>query len=370
MEVRVNYSGIKTTQEVGEIGRNEDVLTRISDVLLKGNEMFTYDSETSNKLNTVKPGDTVEGNMGCVLKDVNGEKITSLEIELQGFVNVSKEDVANELYNDYSFWQYFFTEKQFKDIITSQNDVISSGYGKYLTQKYYLTVEFGADGQFMIKVPEDMPENILLAITAIEDPITGEKVNISEIFRLFVALGNGISSSPDKVPNEDDGHRYFSIGTSYANYADMEPSISGKIYSDKYDVTKGIPTSENIMYQLSADNAIYDITTRTTKVDIGVKDITIILTATYPQKHTKITYDESGEKIEKTWTTTERVSRTLTTKYSYAMPTLTLYDVPISNVFPVQGGLIQTANNGNTLSSGTMGLTGGNVQNAQTIKVT
>lgn len=376
VEVKVDYSGIKTTEKNGDINKNQNVLTRVSDVLLKGQEMYTYDSTTSNDLKGTEPGNTLVGDMGCIIKDANGERIESLDIDVQVFINVSKEEVAEGLYNDYSLWQFLFTENEFKEFIASNDDIISSKYGTYLTQKYNLKLEFGEDGKFKLKIPENMPDNYLLSITAIEDPITGEKIDISEIFRLFIALGDGSGSknddnpSPDTDLDEDDGHRYYSIESTLANYKDLEPSISGKIFSDKYEAEKGIPTSENIMYQLTADNALYDITTRTTTVNAGVKNITIILTATYPQKHTSISYNESGEKIAKTWTTIEKVSKTITTNYSYALPTLTLYDVPTSNIFPVQNGSLQTENAGNTLSSGAIGLTGSQIQRSQILKIT
>ena len=83
VEVKVNYTGIKTTEETGEIEKNQNVLTRISDVLLKGQEMYTYDSVTPNDLKGTEPGNTMVGDMGCIIKDANGERIESLDIDVQ-----------------------------------------------------------------------------------------------------------------------------------------------------------------------------------------------------------------------------------------------------------------------------------------------
>lgn len=368
IKVSVDHSGIKTQEAKGEVKKDENVLIRISDVLLDGMNLYTYDSEKDNDLHGAKPGNSLVGDMGCVIMNAAGEKIQSLDIDVQVFVNVSKEDVAKGLYNDLGIMQRFINEEMFTQSVEGCANIISSTYGTYLTQKYNMTINFGEDGTFELLIPKDMPDDYMLSITAIEDPETGEKVDILKAFRLFIAMGDGgdgVGPGPDPKPEEDDEHRYYSISTTNTNYKDLEPAISASISSEKYDVSKGIPTSENLTYGLTADNALYDITTRTITLNAGVKDITINLSATYPQKHTEITYNESGEKIEKTWTTIETVTRTVTKDYSYSIPTITLYDVPVSNIYPVVTGSIQAANGEDVLSSGGLALTGSDISYSQ-----
>lgn len=370
VKVDVNYTGVKTSEAKDGIKRNENVLTRVSDVLLHGSSLYTYDSVTDNDLHGTEPGTSLIGDMGCVIVDKMGERIDSLDIDVQVFVNVSKEDVANGLYNDLGFFKMFFSENVFKGAIENCDDVLSATYGTYLTQKYSMTLEFNSDGTFALKIPENMPEEYMLSITAIEDPLTGEKIEITKSSRLFIALGKGDDGDGDKpepTPEADDENRYHSIKSTTTNYTDMEPSISASISSDKYDVSKGIPTSENLNYSLTADKALYNITTRTYTLNAGVKNITIKLSATYPQKHTEITYNESGDKIEKTWTTTETVTRTVTKDFSYELPTLTLYDVPVSNIYPVMNGSIQAVNGEYVLGSGALTLEGSPIVYSQTI---
>ena len=370
IKVDVNYTGVKTSEAKEGIKRNENVLTRVSDVLLHGSSLYTYDSVTDNDLHGTEPGTSLTGDMGCVIVDKNGTPIESLDIDVQVFVNVSKEDVANGLYNDLGFFKMFFSEEVFKGTIEGCDDVLSATYGTYLTQKYSMTLEFNSDGTFSLMIPENMPEEYMLSITAIEDPVTGEKIEITKSSRLFIALGKGEEgdgTKPEPTPEEDDEKRYHSIKSTTTTYTDMEPSIASSISSDKYDVSKGIPTSENLNYSLTADKALYNISTRTYTLNAGVKNITINLYATYPQKHTEISYNESGDKIEKTWTTTETVTRTITKEFSYEVPTLTLYDVPVSNIYPVMTGSIQAVNGEYVLGSGGLTLEGSPIVYSQTI---
>lgn len=370
VEVKVNHTGITTTEVTGDISRYENVLTRISDVLLAGDSMYTYDSKTENELKGTEPGETLYGDMGCTLRDMNGEKITELDITVQTFVNVDKEYVADYLYSEFAFW-HSFQESEIKSIITQMDDILSSTFGTYLPEKHNLKIKFSDDGTFSIKLPENFPDDYLYAITEIEDPITGEKININEYYRLFIALGNaGGGDIPEPDPEEDDGHRYYSIDSTTTSYVDLEPSLSASISSEKYDVTQGIPTSENVNYSITADNALYNITTRTRTIKAGVRDITIKLSAQYPQKYTEITYNESGDKIETTEIEMKTITKTVTKKFSYDMPELLLYDVPGSNIYPVLNGAIQAINEESVLSSGMIGLTGSQTKGTQTLTIT
>lgn len=380
IEIGVDHTGIRVSETVGEIKKNENVLTRISDVLLEGSKIYTYDSKTENKLHGAEPGKSLIGNMGCLVRDSAGNRIESLDIDVQVFINVNKEAVAEGLYSDLGYLQGLFNEQEFKKDVVGVHDIISSRYGTYMDKRYNLTIDFKEDGTFELKIPEDMPDNYMLSITAVEDPITGEKIDTLKLFRLFIALGDGSNSEgkdhdgdypgDDNTPESDDGHRYYSVTSSTTNYTDLEPEISASIYSDKYDVLSGIPTSENLTYSLKADNALYNITTRATTVNAGVKGITIKLSATYPQKHTKIEYNESGDEIETTWTTTETVSKTVSTDFSYDIPAMIVYDVPTSNIYPVQTGALQAVNGEYTLSSGGLTLNGSAIKYSQLLNVT
>lgn len=372
VEVNVSLRGLTCNKSTEGVDYNENMLTRVSDVLLNAHNMYTYDSKTPNDLHGTEPGKTLGGDMGAILVDKNGNKVTSLEVTAQIFVNVSKNDVANQIYDNLS---NYFTRENIQESINRNDDIVSANYGEYLEKQYKIQINFSEDGKFSFQIPEDVPNDYLLAFTQIEDPLTGEMVDISKTFRLFIALGDGSKSNEPYKPEEkpdtepDDAHRYHSVKTSMTTFTDMEPDLSASISSSIYDVTEGIPTSENLNYSITADNALYSISTRETTLNAGVKNITIILKATYPQKHTQITYNESGDKIEKTWTTIETLTKTVTKNYSYDMPTLKLYDVPISLILPVQNGSIQAENTGNVLSSGTLGLAGSNVLSEQILSI-
>lgn len=365
-------SGLMVQESNGDFKRGDNVLTKFSDVFLEGNSMYTSDSKIGNDLNGTDPGKTMTGEMGCILKTEGGEQITSLNVTAQLFINTNKEGVINKVTD--SLGEQL--SDVYKSALTNADSLLSSTYGEYLDTKYNIEVKFDNNGNFSFVIPENIPDNYILAFTEIQNPETGEMINITEYWRLFLALGDASNSNPGKgttkppTPDKtvDDGHRYYSINTSRTPYKDLNPEIISSISSTKYDAETAIPTSENLTYKITADNALYDIESRKIQLNAGVRNITIKVSASYTQKHTSIKYNKkTGKKTVRRWTSTETVTRTVTTSYSYALPTITLYDVPKSNIYPVQSGSLQAENAGYVLSSGTIGLTGSSTRSPQTL---
>lgn len=369
VEVSIDYRGIMANETEGDVLRNQNLLTRISDVLLPGSELYTIDSVKSNDLNGDAPGKELMGDMGCVPVDSNGEPITSLSITLQSYQNVTSEEVAIAMYEDNPFLQSIMTKEEAIAYITGLDNVSSARYGQY-SETYQAEIIFTEGGKFIVKIPEDVDEEYFLAIVKIENPETGELIEIDEYYRLFIASGNPErEEDDDSKDEEDDGHRYYSVKNNETNYVDMEPSISASISSQQYDVTSGIPTSENLTYFINTDNALYNITTRATTVVTGVRDITIKLTVSYDQKFSEVEYNESGEQIVKTWTEKKYLTKTVTTDYAYELPKTILYDVTSSNIYPVLNGVLVAQNGENMLSSGSMVFKGSNSISPQFLKV-
>jgi len=367
--VEVNNSGLRATESKGDIKTQDNILTRISETLLNGNSMYTSDSVTGNDLHGTDPGKTITGEIGCTLKAENGEPLNSLQVTAQLFVNTDKAGVVDAVTDSLGGE----ISDTYKSLLMSNKDILSSTYGTYLEQEFNITINF-QDGKFSMQIPENIPDNYILAITSMVDPVTGEEINITEYFRLFLALGDASNSDPGKAPTPpddeekefDDGHRYYSITKVTTSYTDLDPAITSSITSEKYDAETAIPTSENLTYHITADNALYDIKTRTIKLNAGVRNITIRVTASYPQKHTEITYNKkTGYRRVRTWTSIESVSRTVTTNYSYSLPTITIYDVPVSNIYPSLNGALQAENGEYLLTSGTIALTGSQLKAAQ-----
>lgn len=369
-EVEVGPSGLVLDENVWT-----NVLTEESDVLLPGDELYTTDSVTQNDFNGVKPGDDIVINLGCIPVDSEGNTIDNITVTLQTFVNTTKTGIIEGFCSELSD-----LDAGLKDVITdsinSCDDVLSSIYGKYSENTYKTQIKFNSDGTAVLHIPAECPDNYIIAITQMENPETGYTYTLSNLFRLFLALGDGSNSNPptDTPPGEnppgeepdtedDDGHRYYSVGINVTPYAYLTPATSGSIYSSSpedyyYDVTQGVPTSENLKYTITTDNALYNIATRKLTLKTGVKDITIKVYASYTQYHQSTTYNVSGDKIVKKWKTTEYTdARTVTTDYDYEH-TLTLYDVPISSIYPVLSGSLKATNGENILSSGGLTLKG------------
>ncbi len=308
--------------------------------------------------------------------DSKGNAITKVEVTIQAYFPGTRADIAATYPGEGCEY-------------TSADDMGTGDFGGNIKGE----IVFTPDGHAYLQVQGDIPEGYMYAITSLIDPELGISIDLVEMRSAYMFLfGDGEKSlkdieedpnfNPDKDPDEDpdpdkdpdkpvdqgdDGHRYHSLGISTTPYEHLTPSTSASISSNQYNVAEGIPTSENLDYSLTADNALYEITTRKYQAKAGVKNITIILTATYPQKHTHVYYDDEGERHEYSWTTIEKLSRTVTTNYSYEAA-LTLFDVPRSNIYPVQSGTVQATNNGNVLSA-SFTLAGSHVVGPQVIAV-
>ena len=127
--VEVNNSGLRATENQGDIRTQDNILTRVSETLLNGNNMYTSDSETENNLHGTDPGRTITGDIGCTLKTENGEPLTSLQVKAQLFINTDKEGVIDAVENALK------TEisDEYRQALMSNQDILSSTYGTYYT---------------------------------------------------------------------------------------------------------------------------------------------------------------------------------------------------------------------------------------------
>lgn len=349
-----------------ESGWGYDALTSFAEStdFVQGTHLYTSDSETKNDLSGTHPGGTVSADLGFV-PTVDGNRLTESDVVVQAFVNIDKQTYAEQCYEAMGY----DTSMSFSDYLAMVQecpDLISSTRGYYLTQEYPTKIVYNEDGTATLLVPEGVPDNAIIAITKVRDK-DGNWITINSIQRYFITLGDGSYSNDPSVldalkngdnGSEDDGHRYYSIQKTDIPYEYMTPAISSRIFSNQYQVETSIPTSENLTWSITADNAIYDIGTRKAQMQAGVKNITIKLTASYTQKHSRVYKNKKGKLVTERWETTEHVERTVTTDFSYASPTVTVYDVPRSNIYPVQSGVLQAKNGSFVLSSGGIGLAG------------
>jgi len=286
VSVKVNQMGMTSSEHKGDVGEHDNVLTRVSDALLAGDQMYTNDSVTSNELNGTEPGKTITGDMGCNLQDSNGNPITSMKVQLSIFVNVDKATVADTLVN--SLGEHTdYTDQQIRDGIMNKADLISSTYGMYSDFTFDATIDF-SNGQFTLNIPADFPDNYVASITAMQDPVTGEMINISEVYRLFIAMGEGELSNM-KPPEEEtppppsSGKWDFFIGNDINNtYSHRHPNhLYGEISSEQYDVGVAIPTSENLTFEASIDDILYHIQDRIWSGTGSVEQLPVYAKAEY-----------------------------------------------------------------------------------------
>lgn len=209
--------------------------------------------------------------------------------------------------------------------------------------------------------PAELADSGLFAITEIGIVLENKDVFSTELKKgQFVFFDAGKEkTSPDPVPGQKDDtetkeYAYASISNRY--FTHMEPaSVSGNIVAkdDKYDVTKGIPTSEMLKLTATADEALYNIGVRTWTAYAGVKDVSITTTINYYYKDCPHWSHQSTCKYLKTRKTqdcdcnqyqlhgSERypgcygtTSKTHSNKYSTSKSAI-FYDVPMSSIYPV-----------------------------------
>ena len=140
VEVQISSSGVVVD---GNITNN--VLTENSSVLLPGDELFTSDSKTKNDFNGTKPGDSIVIDIGCIPVDSEGNRITSMDVTLQAFINTTKEGVIEGYCSTLSDADSAL-KSVISDSINACDDVLGSIYGTYLETTYNTQIVFNNDG--------------------------------------------------------------------------------------------------------------------------------------------------------------------------------------------------------------------------------
>ena len=84
------------------------------------------------------------------------------------------------------------------------------------------------------------------------------------------------------IPEDTNNHVWHSISSSITPYVDKTPNVTSRIFNDNpYTVQQSIPTSERLIYELSAKKAFHDIEVRRRVLSAGAKEITIRVVASY-----------------------------------------------------------------------------------------
>lgn len=307
----------------------------------------------------------------------NGKQVQDFKVKFEGQANYTFEEFLTKAYEKYGDSIYDEYLKARKDTI--HPFLVEDGNGQ-IAEADVMTDENGLPYFVVSKDILNACGDVIRFAGFSYTNEAGEviKKEARGYFRVYA----GIEGEKEPWPEpKEDGKRYWRLETTTNNYTKLTPSVSASISNNKYDVTKAIPTSENLTYSITADKALYDITTREYKLTAGVKDITIVLKAFYTYKYKEkediykkdengnIETDEKGNKIVEgtktvTKTRTGFVSRTLEEKYSKEIVKY-FYDVPKSNIYPVFSGVVSAKKAEQTLISGGLSLLGTETPGAQ-----
>lgn len=204
--------------------------------------------------------------------------------------------------------------------------------------------------------------------------------------RLFVDTTDGDKELGDEDeeeeddPNPSDSYRYVDVNDSTIPYRHLTPSRNGTISNSIYDVSTAIPTSENLDFNVTADDSLYDISVRKYNAVAGINGVKVKIKAKYY-------YDCNCSVYEKKWDSSkgkyvwkkvsgvvkhpgkkhvDSISYTAIASHEDEIRK-TYYDVPISNIYPVNTATITGAPVDGAV---TVGLTGGPTVGPDTISVT
>lgn len=333
-----------------------------------------YEAEPEMKANSIVNAQVkVEGGE---LK-IAGQEVSSFKITVATTEHLNSDNVAEIASNMFGYDK----ETYLRVLENGWPDGYTYGYFADMGNTSTITVSVGSDGYMSYIIPEDFPEGIFV----FDSVIVGDtEVEINVFKRVYIRNGeieeiikdnpNG-SSTSNTEPEANDSHRWSTLTTSTKSYEHLTPSVTGGISSTEYDVTKAIPTSENLTFSATADDSLYSITERKWVGQAGVKNITLKATAKYKTACTctkKVKYiDENGKERTKSVRTYEHEYHTVTVqkteeKYTYTSPEKIYYDVPVSNIYPVTNAVISGAPMDGSV---TIPLTGGPTKSADTINV-
>ena len=175
---------------------------------------------------------------------------------------------------------------------------------------------------------------------------------------LGASIGNGNKTDKD----EGYGKAYYKPSYSYIPFTDRTPTASASIWNtgNYYDVTKAIPTSEELSAHAQAKAALYTIIVRSQNWKCGYSDVSIAGNVDWSWdeevEKTDTWWDESGERHTRKYTETVThpgVEKETRTGLSYGPITFgDFYDVPTSIIDPLTGGSASAKHNeGNVVGS-------------------
>lgn len=233
------------------------------------------------------------------------------------------------------------------DIANNSSNIYVGAFAEAIGQPIEIKIGFDPKtGRHYWEVPEgiDMGKYYLGKVV-----INGVEFTYDSIGRIFVEVGDGESapeSIPESEPSKDDGHRYYSIVETIDNKNKMSPDTTATISSSSgmYNVTEAIPTSEELDFQVTSDESLYNIDVRKYTCTAGVRDITIKIQVTayyWATRKVKKENEITGEveTVEETYKTPTIVTNTLKEKYSKEIVKY-YYDVPTSDIFPAINAMI------------------------------
>ena len=241
---------------------------------------------------------------------------------------------------------------------------------------YMSEVAYPSDDGVLIIPLGDIPDGVYAgAYLYIVDLTTNERVAISEFdpynsqptFKKGDVDENSIEDDDDeeeqKTPTGN--HVWHSDVPDDWETSDLDPNITSRIFNkdpsnaEKYSVQVSIPTSERVIYEISAKKATHDITVRKRTLAAGVNEIELVISADYYwEQWDPVKWDKKGRPTKYDWVTHKgTVSRVLPDKYTRSFSKI-CYEVIKSDITPVSYGNLIAKREDYILDSGKIELEG------------
>lgn len=372
---RYAYHWSVAEAEAQKVKNNENS----SVVIQSGYDTWTTDSEKYVEAPSVQLGKTVE--TGLVTEDKQKPKIA--DDSKQGYhevtemtltlyrtdLNYTKEDLANEFWNTVADQNSSEAQNAYNEML-NQNNLNVTPYLKQYGEAIEVKITYDENGKEYITFPDDFKDGQYVIVAV---GVDGETMILDNYDQLMLQIGDpskfkDLDPEPDPDPEPGNGSWWSELTKSVTNFNHSVPSIKSNITNSNYEAETAIPTSENLDFTVTADDSLYNIDVRTYTRTAGVNNIKIAVQAKYyydcscpvykvvdgKTVRVKEVVKHPGEKH------TGYITYTAVESYTHSISPQYFYDVPTSDISPVESATIIGAPTGNVTVSLHGGPTNGN----------
>lgn len=280
-------------QDVGEnFFRGMHTTARQDGVNMLASSEWKPTNSSQRQTQGIAPGSTVNSGVQALQYQTssmqNPYQVQSITVRYQQMQDLTMEELA-EVYAGTGGMSEQDWLKAMKAQEDSNGNAVSQvfktpGLGNYVDVKFNLNP---STGMYEAVWPAGMEQGVWKSGEVVYKDADGNEI-VLQIKNgvATVVMGwiknNGNPNNGNTVDNTGSSYAYESHSSTY--YSSDDLTANGKIYNDDYDIDDAIPTSENLSFEATADEASYFIEVRTRTAVAGMNDVTIYTQVEWPNK--------------------------------------------------------------------------------------